>query len=59
MIGVSDMPCIVEAVEGEVTVSGPAGVVMSLTPGAAMATAQRLVQAAASAEDFERSTNRD
>lgn len=44
-----DEPSHVEAVDGEVVVDGPDGVAVSLTPDAAMATADRLADAAVEA----------
>ena len=48
---VFDQPSITFAVDGEVVVSGPAGVGYSLTPAAARETANRLVAAADEAEN--------
>lgn len=45
-----DSPSQVNAVDGEVTVSGPGATSMSITPGAARDTARRLDAAAAKAD---------
>ena len=48
---VYDSPSQVSAVDGEVTVMGPGATSMSITPGAARDTAERLEAAAAKADD--------
>lgn len=47
---VHDEPSKVEAVNGEVEVIGPGGIVVSLTPDAAAETSDRLLAAAATAQ---------
>jgi len=47
--GLYDEPSKVAADDGEVTVDGPAGVAVSLTPEAAAETSDRLLQGAAEA----------
>ena len=45
-----DTPASATAEEGEVMLDGPAGVALSLTPGAARATARSIAEAAAKAD---------
>jgi hypothetical protein len=45
-----DNPSDVDAIDGEVTVNGPDGVGVSLTPDAALETARRLIEFAGAAK---------
>ena len=50
MSKINDDPARVEAVDGEVEMEGPGGIVVSLTPDAAAETSDRLLAAAGQAE---------
>jgi hypothetical protein len=52
-----DTPSEVEAAEGSVTVDGPGGIVVSLTPDAAAKTSERLLDASRAAIEQGRPTS--
>jgi hypothetical protein len=54
-----DQPTNTDAVAGEVTLNGPDGVGLSMTPDAAEATAHRLIEAAAKARQQPKATEDD
>lgn len=54
-----DEPTRVQAVDGEVTLDGPDGVGLSMTPNAAELTGRRLIEAAQEARAQERPSDSD